>query len=233
MLAGFIDDEDDDNGDAYLSMENAKCGPTDRTTRRLPHGAADSTVCVRIPGHEGAPARALEVDDGHVAVSEVGVGSIDRRHVELESNETEGLARGQRFAVLRGVKSAGFEVEGVEVVEVQEADDAHPSPRHAVRVNGIKVGVKAGPEFAAQGGGYVAVGGDAEEGLVPGPENAGVRGRRRPAALGIHSVVEPYDDHDGLNFFPVDSSGAVVHLCRQAIDVSKRGEEIPAFLWQE
>lgn len=102
----------------YVSIEDTKRGPTYRTTRHLPHGAANATVRIRIPGHEGAATCALEVYHGHVAISVFGVGILNRRHAQLESNEPERFTCRERGPVLGGVKWTRFEVEGVKVVEV-------------------------------------------------------------------------------------------------------------------
>lgn len=214
---GCGDEDNDNDGNTYLSMEKTKRGPTYRTTRRLPRGASDLTVRVGIPSHGGAPARALEVHDGHVAIAVFWVGILDRRHVQLESKETESFTRGQGFAVLGRLGWIGFEVEGVEVVVVQEADDAHPGSSHAVRVKCVEIRTKTGPDLAGHPTGDVAVGGDAGEDPVPGFVPAGLADvgwarRAAPETIRVQVVVEPYDDHDGLDLFPVDTSGAVVRL---------------------
>ena len=60
-----------------------------------------------------------------------------------------------------------LEVEMVEIVVVEETDDAHPCAGDAVRVKGIEVGMQGWREFAGEVVGGVRVWSEALEGLVP------------------------------------------------------------------
>ena len=87
--------------------------------------------------------------------------------MQLQADEPECFASFDRFALLRKRGPAVFKIEGVEVPEVEEADDAHPRAGDAVGVECVEGGVQGRGEFAGEVVGGVRVGGEPLEGLVP------------------------------------------------------------------
>lgn len=109
----------------YILIEKMENKKTEHTS--------NSRVCVRIPRHECTLTRALEMNDREI-LSVVFARLFDRRDSQLQANEAEGLARRDRIALLRQWDIFGFEIEGVQVVVVQEADNPRPRAGHTVRV---------------------------------------------------------------------------------------------------
>lgn len=87
--------------------------------------------------------------------------------MQLQSDQAKRLRCLNGSALLRQRDPAALEVEGVQIVVVEEADDAHPRAGDAVGVEGVEGGVEGRRDFAAEGLGVVGVRREALEGLVP------------------------------------------------------------------
>ena len=87
--------------------------------------------------------------------------------MQLQTDQAESFSRLDWLTLAVRRNPAVFEVEGVEVVVVEEADYTHPRACYAVGILGVEGGVQGCGEFAGETVGGVGAGSEALEGLVP------------------------------------------------------------------
>lgn len=98
-------------------------------------------------------------------------GLLDGTDAQLQADQAEGFAGGDGRALFVSRDDAALEIEGVQIVVVEEADNTHPGAADAVGVEGVQVRAQSRLDRAGQGIRYEAVGRDAGEGVVPGSQD--------------------------------------------------------------